>query len=88
METCKVVRSNVPVQTIRVSTTKPHQLSAVCLIVFKHIPGTENEADIFTKNTDAATLHKHTEKMCGKDNLYEILNKQASLGREGARSIT
>ena len=48
------------------------------LIVFKHIPGTENEADIFTKNTDAATLHKHTEKMCGKDNLYEILNKQAS----------
>jgi hypothetical protein len=42
--------------------------------VFKHISGTENEADIFAKNTDAATLHKHTEKMCGRDNLYEILN--------------
>jgi hypothetical protein len=29
------------------------------LVVFKHIPGSENEADIFTKNVDAVTLHKH-----------------------------
>jgi hypothetical protein len=46
------------------------------LLVFKHISGQENEADIFTKNTDALTLHKHTAKMCGKDNLYETLNDQ------------
>ena len=46
--------------------------------MFKHISGTENEADIFAKNTDAATLHKYTEKMCVRDNLYEILNKQAA----------
>ena len=45
------------------------------MIVFKHIPGDSNEADIFTKNVDATTLHKHTVKMCGKDNLYEKLNK-------------
>ena len=43
------------------------------LVAFKHIPGTENEADIFTKNVDAATLHRHTEKLCGKDDLYESL---------------
>jgi len=45
------------------------------MIVFKHIPGDSNEADIFTKNVDATTLHKHTAKMCGEDNLYEKLNK-------------
>ena len=43
------------------------------LVSFKYIPGEENEADIFTKNVDAATLHRHTEKMCGSDNLYESL---------------
>ena len=48
------------------------------LLVFKHISGTENEANIFTKNTDALTLHKHTAKMCGRDNLYETLNDQAN----------
>ena len=48
------------------------------LPVFKHISGQENEADIFTKNTDAITLHKHNAKMCGKDNLYETLNDQAN----------
>ena len=36
------------------------------LIVFKHI-------DIFTKNVDAATLHRHTRCYCGNDKAYESL---------------
>ena len=40
------------------------------LIEFKHIPGAENEADIFTKNVDAGALHEHVTKLCGEDNLY------------------
>ena len=43
------------------------------LIVFKHISGTDNETDIFTKNVDAATLHKHTKCYCGDDGAYESL---------------
>ena len=45
------------------------------LLSFKHVSGTENESDIFTKNVDAATLHKHAAKFCGEDNLYESLEK-------------
>ena len=45
------------------------------LLSFKHVSGTENESDIFTKNVDAATLHKHAAKFCGEDNLYESLKK-------------
>jgi hypothetical protein len=43
------------------------------LVAFKHIPGSGNEADIFTKNVDAVSLHKHITKLCGEDNLYESL---------------
>jgi hypothetical protein len=43
------------------------------LVVFKHIPGSKNEADIFTKNVDAVALHEHVIKLCGKDYLYESL---------------
>jgi hypothetical protein len=46
------------------------------LLSFKHVSGTENESGtIFTKNVDAATLHKHAAKFCGEDNLYELLEK-------------
>ena len=45
------------------------------LLAFKHVSGTENESDIFTKNVDAATLHKHAVKFCGEDDLYESLKK-------------
>ncbi|KAL7474764.1 hypothetical protein ACHAW6_000717 [Cyclotella cf. meneghiniana] len=43
------------------------------MIVFKHIPGHANEADIFTKNVDATTLHAHTIKLCGDDGFLELL---------------
>jgi hypothetical protein len=42
---------------------------------FKHFSGTENESNIFTKNVDAATLHKHAVKFCGEDDLYDSLKK-------------
>eukprot|EP00804_Cyclotella_cryptica_P007776 CCRYP_001385-RA/>CCRYP_001385-RA protein AED:0.40 eAED:-0.17 QI:0/-1/0/1/-1/1/1/0/271 len=29
------------------------------MVAFKHIPGPDNEADIFTKNDDATSLHRH-----------------------------
>jgi hypothetical protein len=45
------------------------------LLAFKHVSGTENESDIFTKNVDAATLHKHAVKFCGDDDLYKSLKK-------------
>ena len=41
------------------------------LVVFKHIPGSRNEADIFTKNVDAVALHENATKLCGDDYLYE-----------------
>ncbi len=43
------------------------------MVVFKHISGHDNEANIFTKNVDAAMLHKHSAKFCGKDNFLEKL---------------
>ena len=43
------------------------------MVAFKHIPGPENEADIFTKNVDAGSLHKHSAKLCGEDGLLESL---------------
>ena len=44
-------------------------------LAFKHVSGTENESDIFTKNVDAATLHKQAVKFCGEDDLYDSLKK-------------
>ena len=32
-------------------------------IIYKHTPGAENEANIFTKNVDATTLHKHIKNL-------------------------
>jgi hypothetical protein len=43
------------------------------LVVYIHIPGPENEADIFTKNVDAGTLHRHSTKLCENDGLLELL---------------
>ena len=41
------------------------------LLTFNYTPGDEIEADIFTKNVEALVLHKHAEKFCGKDGLYD-----------------
>lgn len=41
--------------------------------MFKHIPGLDNEADIFTKNVDAGTVHRHSTKLCGDDGLLGLL---------------
>jgi hypothetical protein len=49
------------------------ELKEAGLMVFRYISGSDNEADILTKNVDAVTLHKHAEKFCGVDNLYETL---------------
>jgi hypothetical protein len=43
------------------------------MVAFKYVPGPENEADIFTKNVDAVSLHKHTAKLCGDDGLLAKL---------------
>ena len=32
------------------------------MVAFKHIPGPDNEADIFTKNLDVSTLQRHSTK--------------------------
>jgi hypothetical protein len=45
------------------------------LLSFKHVSGMKNESDIFTKNVDATTLHKHAAKFCGEDNLYKLLKR-------------
>ena len=41
------------------------------LIVVKHVPGGENEADIFTKNTTAPVFNKHIPKFVGIDKYME-----------------
>ena len=43
------------------------------MVVLKHIPGENNEADIFTKNVDASSLHRHVVSMCGEDDLLSRL---------------
>jgi hypothetical protein len=42
------------------------------MVAFKHIPGPDNEADIFTKNVDASSF-KHSANLCGEDGLLESL---------------
>ena len=51
--------------------------------MYKHIPGRENEADIFTKNVDAGTLHRHSTKLCGDDGLLDSLKAHNLEAREG-----
>ena len=41
------------------------------LIMVKHVPGDENEADIFTKNTAAPVFNKHIRKFVGIDKYME-----------------
>jgi hypothetical protein len=41
------------------------------LIAVKHVPGDENEADIFTKNTTAPVFSKHIPKFVGNDMYME-----------------
>ena len=50
-----------------------HELKEEGLVVYSHIPGPENKADIFTKNVDAGTLHRHSIKLYGDDGLLESL---------------
>ena len=45
------------------------------LLVIKHIPGDENDADIFTKNTSAPIFNKHVTKFVGND---EYLSAQTT----------
>ena len=37
------------------------------LLVINHVPGDENDADIFKKNTAAQVFDKHVPKFVGKD---------------------
>ncbi len=48
-----------------------HELKDEGLIVVKHVPGDENEADIFTKNTTASVFNKHIPKFVGIDKYME-----------------
>ena len=43
------------------------------MVTLKHIPGESNEADIFTKNVDASSLHGHVVSLCGNDELLKRL---------------
>ena len=48
-----------------------HELKDEGLIVVKHVPGDENEADIFTKNTTASVFNKHIPNFAGIDKYME-----------------
>jgi hypothetical protein len=50
------------------------------LIIVKHVPGDENEADIFTKNTSAPVFNRHIPKFVGIDK-----NMEESDPKPGAR---
>ena len=41
------------------------------LLIVKHVPGDENDADIFTKNTTAAVFERHIPKFVGHDEYME-----------------
>lgn len=49
------------------------ELKGEGFLVFKHILGSESEAFIFTKNVDGVSLQKHIAKLCGEENIYELL---------------
>ena len=44
-----------------------HELKDEGLLVIKHIPGEENDADIFTKSTVAQIFERHVPKFVGND---------------------
>ena len=59
------------------------ELKDQSLLLVKHVPGGDNDADIFTKNELAAIFHKHIPKFVGMD---EYLSKSSeSCSREGIR---
>ena len=58
------------------------------MVAFKHIPGPENKADIFTKNVDATSLHKHSAKLFGGDGLLMALKGEKPLSEGGCRKVT
>ena len=41
------------------------------LLIVKHVPGDENDADIFTKNTTAAVFERHIPKFVGHNEYME-----------------
>ena len=43
------------------------ELKDLGIIEVKHVPGDENDADIFTKNATRAVFEKHLPKFVGKD---------------------
>jgi hypothetical protein len=44
------------------------------MIVIKHIPGEDNETDIFTKNTSTATFNKHVVQYVGHDEYVDAVD--------------
>jgi hypothetical protein len=52
------------------------------LLVIKHIPGEDNDADIFTKNTAASVFNKHIPVYVGVDEYMEESQGQ-SKSRDG-----
>ena len=44
-----------------------HELKDEGRLMINHIPGDENDADIFTKNTAAWVFDKHMPKFVGND---------------------
>ena len=43
------------------------ELKDLCIIEVRHVPGDENNLDIFTKNVTRAIFEKHLPKFVGKD---------------------
>jgi len=43
------------------------------MVAFKHIPGPDNEADIFTENLDVGTSHRHSTKLCRDEGRLDTL---------------
>ena len=43
------------------------ELKDLGIIEVRHVPGDENDADIFTKNVTRAVFEKHLPKFVGKD---------------------
>jgi len=43
------------------------------MVVFKHILGPDNEADIFTKNANDGLLHRHSVKLCSDVGLLGMM---------------
>ncbi len=42
------------------------------LLVIKHVPGEQNDADIFTKNVTASIFERHLSLYVGKDEYMKV----------------